>query len=279
MIELTKINEMIQYIEKGIEDRFGSQALYQNVKDVLEGKAEAINTRELVRNSCGFFSGENKPHLLLANIIKNLNELFDARSKSISKGIKEQERYIANGIEKNSALMENRASKITYDIDNGEALFTGRLISSDGLNPVAGAKVFIRGAGKTASKVIATAQTDANGEYVIKLDEEAVKEAPKNVKINFNTPKEEIIAESADLSLTKGKVKSVNVNVAEDKQEIASELIQDIEERKRIAMLEVAEVKKNEAELNLLRFQTERSANTIKTRLDNIKALFMGKTS
>jgi hypothetical protein len=34
--------------------------VYQKVKDILEGNAGDINIRELVRNSCGFFSGENK---------------------------------------------------------------------------------------------------------------------------------------------------------------------------------------------------------------------------
>ncbi len=280
MIDLTKIkiNEMLKNLEDGIEKRFGSQAGYTQVKAVLEGKAETVDTKALIKDSRAVFTGDNKPELLMVNTIENLKGIVDTRTMLIPREIDDRQRIINNMIEKNKATIENRASVITHEVKAKEAMVNGRLVAADG-NPVAGAKVIVHGTGRDLSKIIAKAVTDANGEYVIKMDEKTVKESPKKIAITFDSPNGENIAGSNELSLTKGKASIVDIKVAEEKNEVVAPLLKSAEERKNVAMLEMAGLKRSEAELNLLRFRTEKSANVTKAKLDELKNLFMKKDS
>ncbi len=280
MVDLTNITSVIKGIEGFIEERFGSQAGYRQVKDVLEGKAEKVDTRSLVIESRAAFSGNNRPEALALDIIDGLRTDVEAGKAEIPGLLKEREKAITDRIEKNKATMESRPSNVEYEVAEEEAVFTGRLVAADGTSPVAGAKVLVRGTGREAETIVMTAVTDENGEYVIKMDAAMVKEAPKKLAVAFESPKGEAIAESSPvlLSATKGKTKVVPMVTPEEKKETVAGLVMKEEERTAAASIEMAELKKGEAELAALRFQADKSVKTVEAGLDALKDLFVKKT-
>lgn len=274
MIDLTKLKELMKGIEDAIEERFATQAGYQQVKAALEGTAEKVDTRSLVVESRAVFAGANKPEILAVQVIAALKENVDLKMQAVPAFTEAEHTAVTAEIEKKRAIIERRASKTTYEAGASEGVVAGRLVAADGITPVAGAAVVIRGVGPEAEKVVAEGVTDANGEYVIRMDEEVLKRAPRRVIATFTTRRGEKLLESGELALAKGKSTVLHATVAEERREAASALIQDVEERRQSAMLDLAELKRKETEIELLRFQTEKSAGEVKAMFDAVGDLF-----
>jgi hypothetical protein len=278
-IKEIKITEMIKGLEGGIEKKFSSQPAYQQVKTILEGKAEKVDVKSLIADSRAMFSGDNKPELLAANVIETLKAVMDKNIAEVKNEIAGNLKTLGEQLETRRAVFENRRSIKEIKLKPDEAALSGRLVMNDGITPVAGAKVVVHGTGDDYSKIIATGITDINGEYIIEIDERIVKESPQKITIAFNSPKDENIAHSGDISLRTGEAIMTDMNISADKNEIAKPLTRSLEERKHAVTLEMAGLKKTEAELMQHSFVIEKSVNEIKAKFDGLKDLFVKKGS
>ena len=268
---------LVQGLEKKIQERFGAQAGYQQVKAVMEGKAGKVNIHALVTDARAGFSGENKPSLLAGRALEGLQATLGNRLTLFSTGLDAQSSGAASGMEKMRAILENRPSAVVEDVKEGEVVLTGRLVAPDGSTPVRGAQVVVRGTGKEAEKIVTTAVTDENGEYAIRLDEAMLKEAPKKVAVLFQSPKGETIAESRALTPERGKVSTVKVDVAAEKGEITATLVRSDEERMKGAVGGISELATGQGEVNLLRRRTEGAASSLTATLEGVRDLFTSK--
>lgn len=276
MADLPDITKVIKGIEYFIEERFGTQAGYQQVKAVLEGTVEKVETRSLVIESRAAFSGDNRPEKLAQDFLELLSTDVAMGKAEIPNALREREKAITDRIEKNKATVEGRTSNVEYEVATEEAVFIGRLVAADGKSPVSGAKVLVRGTGREAGKIVMIAVSDENGEYVLKMDAAMVREAPKKLVVAFESPKGEAIAESAPLSVAevKGKTRVVPMVTPKEKNEMVSGLVVGEEERKAAARLEMAELKKGEVELAALRFRATKSIETLEAGLEGLKILY-----
>ena len=274
MSEFKKVmSGLVQGLEKKIQERFGTQAGYQQVKAVVEGKARKVSIPTMVTDARAVFSGENKPSLLAGNLLEGIQATLGDRLALFSTGLEAQSSVTASGMEKMRAILENRATMAVHEVSGEEALLLGRLLAPDGSTPVRGAQVVVRGTGKEGEKIVATAVTDENGEYAIKLDKAMLEGAPKKVAVLFQSPKGETIAQSRALTPERGKVSAVKVDVAADKEEITAPLVQSDEERMKGAVGGISELATGQAELNLLRLRTEGAASSVTAMLDGVRDL------
>jgi hypothetical protein len=280
MADPIDLKKILQGFEEALETRFGSHLAYKQVKAALEKKGPRPDPRAMIMDSRAVFAGDNKPVLLATKGLDSLEQQVAIQKTALFEALEKNRRTVADNIEKNRALLENRSANIAHDVKSGEAVFAGRLSADDGTNPVSGAKVVIRSAG-TSPKIVAEAVTDANGEYVIKMGAAEVQKATKTLSIAYETKDGTVIDEKKKirLSAAMGKVKVVDAQVAEDKKDLAADLISATEERKQQALLEMAELKKTETELNLISFKTRSSANRLTNNLTEIKGLFVSKES
>lgn len=271
-----KIKDMFKAVEEKIEQRFGAQAGFKDVKAMLEGKAEKPDVRSMIMDSRAVFSGENKPQVLALKTVDIFKNEMDVTTGGAKAVLDLKKKDIAENMEKNMAIVENRSSNISYDIKKEDALFIGRFTGDEDVKPVAGIRVVIRGTDSTAKKVIAETVTDANGEYVIKMDKETIKKSPKNITISFETKSGESITKTKTISLTKavGKVEKVDIKVPEDKKDLTKDILKGAKDRKYQAMIEITELKKAESELKLFEYKARTSSSELRDKLDEIKAIF-----
>jgi CRISPR/Cas system CMR-associated protein Cmr5 small subunit len=276
MIELTKLTELVKTLEVGIEKRFSSQVGYQQVKAVLQGKTKKIDAPSLIIESKAVFAGENRPELVALGVADVLQKVVTSRISSKRERVDSDLKTLGERVEKTRAVMENRASVKKYAVSKEEAAVSGRLVMDDGKTPVAGARVMVHGTGDDYAKIVAEGVTDANGEYVIKMDKHMVSEAPAKVTLAFNTPKGENIAHSAEVSLKKGKVLTVDNNVKEEMKDAASPLTKSAEEMKTLASFEMASIKRSKIELEQYDMQAEDAARSVATAMDQLKKIIVG---
>lgn len=269
------LKNLMRGFEEKIEKRFGSHRAYKQVKAALEKKGAKPDPMALIMDSKAMFSGNNKPSILVTEAVTALEKQIESRSGAMLKAFDKKKKVVANNIEKNRAFLENRASNIVHDVNADEALFAGRLIVEEGAKPVAGAKIIVRTSGADA-KVVAEAVTDANGEYVIKMGADEVKKATKTLTFSFETADGHTIAKSkkATLATAKGSTKVVDVTVSEKNIDLVSKMVETAEKRKSQALLEMSELKKTEAELNMIKFRTKSSSDKIRKKLAEIRSLF-----
>jgi hypothetical protein len=276
MADPIDLKNMMKGLEETIEARFGSQLGYKQVKAALEKKGPRPDPRALIMDSRAVFSGNNKPVLLAVEGIDNLDKQVTAKSGTLLGTLDGQRASVAASMEKSRALLENRAANIAHDVKAEEAVFVGRLAAENGTQPLAGAKVVIRSSG-TDPRMVAETVTDANGEYVIKMGAAEIKKATKTLTIAYETKDGTVIDEKKKiyLSAAMGQAKVVDAVVAEDKKDLAADLFQATDERKQQALLEMAELKKTEAELNQVSFKARRSADKLSQNLSGLKGLFI----
>ena len=278
MSEFKKVmSGLVQGLEKKIQERFGTQAGYQQVKAVVEGKARKVSIKTMVTDARAVFSGENKPSLLAGRALEDLQATLGNRLALFSTGLEAQSSVTASGMEKMRAILENRATVAVHEVSGEEALLVGRLLAPDGSTPIRGAQVVVRGTGEEAEKIVATAVTDDNGEYAIKLDKAMLEEAPKKVAVLFQSPKGETIATTRALTPVRGKASTVKVGVAADKEKITAPLVQSDEERKEGAVGGISALATDQVELDLLRLRTEGAASSVTAMLEGVRDLFGSK--
>jgi hypothetical protein len=267
-----------QGLEEMIEKNFGTHAGYQQVKSFAEGKLDKVDGRELITNARAVFSGDKRPDLLVGRALGGIQNRVETRVSDLYKAIDQKQLSLAQEVEKNQAIIDNRPSQTAQTVDQQEVVFSGRLTAEDGQKPLAGARVIMNSskAGGAASNVIAQAVTDANGEYAIRIDKTLIRKAPQNVSISFETGKGEQFAKSRVITLSKvlGKVEVNNIQVARDKSSLVGVMVKNAEELRPQAALKMAEFKKNGAELDMFRFQMQQAAQTLKDRIGQIKGLF-----
>ncbi len=278
MADPIDLKSLVKGVEEGIEARFGSHLGFKQVKAALQKKGGRPDPRSMIMDSRAMFAGDNKPGLLAAEGIDSLEKQVEIQKGALLEALEKNRRTVADNIEKNRALLENRAANISHDVKAGEAMFVGRLAAENGTKPVAGAKVVIRSSG-TDPRMVAEAVTDANGEYVIKMGAAEIKKATKTLSISYETKDGTVINEKKKIYLSSamGKAKVVDAEVAEDKKDLAADLFKATDERKQQALMEVSELKKTEAELNQISFKTRSSANKLTKNLTDIKGLFVKK--
>lgn len=278
MTDPIDLKSLVKGVEEGIEARFGSHLGFKQVKAALQKKGGRPDPRSMIMDSRAMFAGDNKPGLLAAEGIDSLEKQVEIQKGALLEALEKNRRTVADNIEKNRALLENRAANISHDVKAGEAMFVGRLAAENGTKPVAGAKVVIRSSG-TDPRMVAEAVTDANGEYVIKMGAAEIKKATKTLSISYETKDGTVINEKKKIYLSSamGKAKVVDAEVAEDKKDLAADLFKATDERKQQALMEVSELKKTEAELNQISFKTRSSANKLTKNLTDIKGLFVKK--
>ncbi len=278
MADPIDLKSLVKGVEEGIEARFGSHLGFKQVKAALQKKGGRPDPRSMIMDSRAMFAGDNKPGLLAAEGIDSLEKQVEIQKGALLEALEKNRRTVADNIEKNRALLENRAANISHDVKAGEAMFVGRLAAENGTKPVAGAKVVIRSSG-TDPRMVAEAVTDANGEYVIKMGAAEIKKATKTLSISYETKDGTVINEKKKIYLSSamGKAKVVDAEIAEDKKDLAADLFKATDERKQQALMEVSELKKTEAELNQISFKTRSSANKLTKNLTDIKGLFVKK--
>jgi hypothetical protein len=149
-------------------------------------------------------------------------------------------------------------------------------VAEDGAKPVAGARVFVRSA-SVGSGIVAEAVTDANGEYIIKMEAAEVAKADETLSISYETRDGNVIDEKKKISLASavGNAKVVDGNVPEDKKDLVVDMIRASDERKQQAILEMSELKKTEVELKITGYKIQNSSNSVTNRLSEIKGLFV----
>ena len=276
MLELTKLTEFIKSLEGGIEERFSSQAGYQQVKAVLQGKAGKIDATSLIIDSRAAFAGANRPELVAAGVTDALRNVLMAKISSERERVGGDLKVLGDQLEQARAVMENRASVKEYAVSTVEAAVSGRLVMDDGKTPVAGARVVVHGTGDNYEKIVAEAVTDTNGEYVITMDKHMVSEAPAKITLAFNTPKGENIAHSGEVSLEKGKVLTVDKKVKEEMKDAASPLTRSAEETREMAAFEITSLKRSQVELEQYDMQAEEAARSVAATMDQLKKIFAG---
>ncbi len=276
MADSTVFESFMKGLEGKIEKKIGSHPGYKQVKAALEKKGERPDPRTLIMDSRAMFSGENKPAFLVLEAMTYLEKQVETTSGEMVEFIDMKRMATADIIEKNMAILENRPSKTIHKVEKSEALFTGRLLSEDDGEPVSGARVVIREAVSISLGIVAVAVTDANGEYVVRMDKKAVSAAPETLTLFFETPDGKRITKKKKLFLprTLGKVKEIFMSVADNKRKLADDMVKKTEERKHLAALELAELRRSGAELNLHRFQITKFAGDMNAKLDWVKELF-----
>ncbi|CAB1080574.1 hypothetical protein D1AOALGA4SA_8254 [Olavius algarvensis Delta 1 endosymbiont] len=274
MADPIDLKSLVKGVEDGIEAKFGSHPGFKQVKAVLQKKGGRPDPRAMIMDSRAVFTGDNKPLALATRGVDNLEKQVATQKDKLLAAVAENRRAVADNIEKNKALLENRKADIAHDVKDDEALFTGRLAAENGTQPLAGARVIVRTSG-TDPKIVAQAVTDANGEYVIKMGAAEIEKATRTLAIAYETRDGTLIDEKKKvyLSAARGKTKVVDGDVAEDKKDLAAELIRSSDERKQQALLEMAELKKSAAELNQVSFKTRSSADKLSQNLAGLKGL------
>jgi hypothetical protein len=275
MAEPIDLKNMLQGLEDGIEARFGTHLGYQQVRAALEKKGPRPDPRSMIMDSRAVFAGDNKPVLLAAEVIDNLDSRVKAGSGALRGIIDGRREALAASMEKNRALLENRAANIAREVKADEAMFVGRLAAEDGSRAVAGAKVILQSSGAEPA-VIAEAVTDANGEYVFKLGAAEIKKATKSLTISYEAKDGTLINEKKKINLSSamGNARVVDAEVPEDKKDLVADLVKSADESKQQALLEMAELKKTEAQLNQISYRIRGSAGGITKRLTAVKELF-----
>lgn len=279
MIEYNKILEMAKALEKKADETLTRYPGYPIVKEVLEGKTKKADVRSMIMDSKAFFSGKNSPVELVKTALNGADLGMTLATGKAKEFLNEQEKELSDELEKKNAIIENRAATKVYKVKKDDAVLIGRLISDDGKKPIAGARIFVRIKGNETTRPILTeAVTDINGEYVIELDKNKLKSAGKSVSVGFETRDGEILTKSKDIVINniKGKAARIDGKVVEDKMDIATELVGDTEANKRHAYLEMAEIKKNEAEIKNLRFKARETKAEINNALNEVKKIFEG---
>jgi len=276
MAEPTDLKKMFKGLEDAIEARFGAHLGYQQVRAALEKKGPRPDPRSMIMDSRAVFAGDNKPVLLTAEVIDNLDSQVRAGSGDLGGIIDGQREALAASMEKNRALLENRAANIAREVKADEAMFVGRLAAEDGSRAVAGAKVILQSSGAEPA-VIAEAVTDANGEYVFKLGAAEIKKATKSLTISYEAKDGTLINEKKKINLSSamGNARVVDAEVPEDKNDLVADLVKSADESKQQALLEMAELKKTEAQLNQISYRIRGSAGGIAKRLTAVKELFV----
>ncbi len=93
-----KITEMIKGIEEGIEKKFSSQPAYRQVKAVLEGRAEKVEVKEMIKHSRAMFSGGNKPEALIGEIVDNLKNRIVLNAGTLMSDITERQTKLSESL-------------------------------------------------------------------------------------------------------------------------------------------------------------------------------------
>lgn len=279
MIDLNPIKNYLKGLEDQIEEQFGSHAGYQQVRAVLEGTAQEVNTRILISDARAVLSGENKPELVATGLVGELQNQFNMSTGLFSQAVEKVQKDLDASIEKKRAILENRASSVITEVPESESLITGRLVAADGVTPVEGAIVVLRGTGSERTAIIATVFTDENGEYAARLDEETLAKAPKKISIRFESKTGEIIAQSKGFSLAKGKARSVDLKVGKEKAGLADKLTRAEDVRKVSAINAMAVLAREESDLKTIHFQTEKSLKNLNAAFEGLKNLFQTGTS
>jgi len=275
MADPIDLKSLLKGFEDGIEAKFGPHPGFKQVKAALRKTGGRPDPRAMIMDARAVFTGDNKPLTLATTGIDNLEKQVAAQKDKLLAGVAENRRAVADNIEKNRALLENRSANIAHDVKADEALFTGRLAAENGTQPLAGARVIVRTSGADP-KIVSETVTDANGEYVIKMGAAEIEKATRTLAIAYETQDGTVIDEKKKiyLSAARGKTKVVDGDVAEDKKDLAAELIQSSDERKQQALLEMAELKKTAAELNQFDFKTRSSTDKLSQNLAELKSLF-----
>ena len=277
MTEYNKILEMAKAFEKKADEILAKYPGYPKVKEVLEGKTKKVDVRSMIMDSKAFFSGKNSPVELVKTALDGTDLGMTLATGKAKEFLNEQEKELSDELEKKNAIIENRAATKVHKVKKDDSVFTGRLMSDDGKKPIAGARVLVRVKGdETAKPVLAEVVTDVNGEYMIHLDKDKLKLAGKSVSVGFETRDGEILTKAKDIVINtvKGKAATIDGKVSEDKMDIATEFVSDTEANKRHAYLEMAELKKSEAEIKLFRFKAETANNELKEKINKLKNLF-----
>ncbi|MCP3898527.1 MAG: hypothetical protein GY707_02205, partial [Desulfobacteraceae bacterium] len=191
--------------------------------------------------------------------------------------LNKQEKELSDQLEKKNAIIENRSAARIYKVEKDDTILNGRLMSNDGKKPIAGAKVLIRIKGDGTSKpALAQAVTDMNGEYSIPLNKNKLKSAGENISVNFETRKGVKLANSKNIAINsvRGKAKTIDGKISADKVESAEGLIADTETNKHHAYLEMAELKKSEAQMTHFQYKTETTKNELKEKISKLRNLF-----
>jgi hypothetical protein len=275
-MDLTILTEIIGTLEKGIEERYSSQAGYQQVKAVLQGKAGKIDATSLIIDSRAAFAGNNRPEMVAAGVSDSFQNVLVTKIASERERIGGDLTILRDQVEKTRAVMENRATVKEYAVDAEEAAVSGRLVMDDGNTPVAGARVVVHDTGDNYEKIVAEGVTDANGEYAITMDKRLVSEAPAKITLAFNTPMGENIAHSGEVFLEKGKVFRVDNKVKEEMKDAASPLARNVEEMRTMAAVELASLNRRQIELEQFDQQTDAAARSVATMMDQVKKIFTG---
>ncbi len=276
MADSIDLRNLVKAVEEQIEARFGSHLGYKQVKTALEKKGGKPDPRAMIMDSRAVFAGDNKPVLLAAEAVDSLERQVAARKTELLDALDRNRRKVAANIEKNRALLENRAANIDHAVQADEAMFVGRLASENGTQPVAGAKVVVRSSGADP-KIVAEAVTDANGEYIIKMGAAEIEKTSKTLSISYETGDGALIDEKKKIYLSSavGTAKVIDAAVPEDKNDLVTDMVKATDERKQQALLEMSELKKTEAELNQIIFRTRSSSDGITRSLTAIKGLFV----
>jgi len=277
MADPIDLKSLLKGVEDGIEAKFGSHPGFKQVKAALQKTGGRPDPRAMIMDSRAVFTGDNKPLTLATTGIDSLEKQVATQKDKLLAAVAENRRAVADNIEKNRALLENRAANIAHDVKADEALFTGRLAAENGTQPLAGARVVVRTSG-AEPKIVADTVTDANGEYVIKMGAAAIEKATRTLAIAYETPDGALIEEKKKiyLSSARGKTRVIDGDVAEDKKDLAADLIRSSDERKQQALLEMAELKKTSAELNQFNFKTRSSADKLSQNLAGLKGMLGG---
>jgi len=276
MADSIDLKTIINGIEEKINARFSSHLGFKKVKAALEKKAGKPDPRAMIMDSRAVFAGDNKPALLAVEAVDSLETQGVTWKTALVGELDRNRGKVADSIEKNRALLENRSSNIAHAVKADEAMFVGRLAAEDGAKPVAGARVLVRSSGADP-KIVAEAVTDANGEYIIKMEAAEVAKAGKTLSISYETRDGTVIDEKKKISLASavGNAKVVDGKVLEDKKDLVIDMVSATDERKQQAMLEMSELKKTEVELKITGFKIQNSSNSVTNRLSEIKGLFV----
>lgn len=277
MNQSKRIREVILKIEQAAEEALLQYPGYPRVKEVLDGKRKGVDARALIMDSKAFFAGKRSPLELVREVLNASDSGVKDVSDDIQETIGKKENNLGDRLEKERAKIENRPIFREYQVKKDNAVLAGRLTSDDGEKPMAGVLILVRGQEDADGRaVIAKTRTDMNGEYVIRLDKDKLNKAGKSLSIDFETRSGEPISKSRNYTpgKIKGKATIIQSTVDPDKMVLAARFVGNIETNRRHAGLEMAELKKNGAEIRMLKARTEITVNELKDRITKIKEMF-----
>jgi len=86
------------FINKFIEERFGSEPVYQQTRAMLEGRAKQMEAKALINDSRAMFAGNNKPEVLFVAAVEQIQNKLAQNADVLKNAIVENQKKVRENV-------------------------------------------------------------------------------------------------------------------------------------------------------------------------------------